>query len=91
VSIAECIWPVKIVYQISLKRYNFQSLGKEQGGVEKEKGEAFNKFLREPGLPWKTFQSSSLSLSLSLMNLGLSPSPGLPERGWGLTCQQGLD
>jgi hypothetical protein len=65
VSIAECIWPVKIVNQISLKRYNFQSLGKEQGGVEKEKGEAFNKFLREPGLPWKTFQSSSLSLSLS--------------------------
>jgi hypothetical protein len=71
------------------KRYNFQSLGKEQGGLEKEKGEAFNISPRAR-VALEDFPEI-LSLSLSLMNLGLSPSPGLPERGWGLTCQQGLD
>ncbi len=87
-SIAECIWPVKIVYQISLKGTAFSHWVKSREDWKKRR-ERLLIFLREPGLPWKTFQRSSLSLSL--MNLGLSPSPVLPERGWGLTCQQGLD
>jgi hypothetical protein len=71
VSIAECIWPVKIVYQISLKGTTFSHWVKSREDWKKRR-ERLLIFLREPGLPWKTFQRSSLSLSHELGALSLS-------------------
>jgi hypothetical protein len=73
VSIAECIWPVKIFYQISLKGTAFSHWVKSREDWKKRR-ERLLIFLREPGLPWKTFQRSSLSLSHELGALSLSCS-----------------
>jgi hypothetical protein len=54
------------------KRYNFQSLGKEQGGLEKEKGEAFN-ISKRARVALEDFpEVLSLSLSHELGALSLS-------------------